>query len=313
MPTFSEAIRRDRPLVLDGGLATQLEAAGHNIDGELWSARLLQADPRAIVDAHLAYLEAGAECSISASYQASRLGFARQGLSAMEADRLIESSVELACAARDEYLVAAPNTGSEPLVAASLGPYGAVLADGSEYTGDYDISARELRDFHESRLRLLDRSGADVLACETIPSRIEAEILGELLVDAKTPAWISFSCRDGQRISDGSLLRDVCGLFAAHPTVLATGINCTPPEYIRDLVLEAKKGAPAKAIVVYPNSGESYHAADNSWSGETGDAGFDISGWHAAGAQLIGGCCRTGPQQIAAIRSLFQNRAAAGI
>lgn len=313
MPTFNAGLQSGRPLVLDGGLATQLEAAGYDIDGDLWSAKLLQTDPRAIIDAHLAYLEAGAECIISASYQASRLGFARQGLSDAEADRLIVSSVKLACAARDEYLEASPQTGNEPLVAASIGPYGAVLADGSEYTGDYGISKAQLRDFHLPRMELLDRSGAEVLACETIPSVVEAEVLAELLVDAKTPAWISFSCRDRQRISDGSMLRDVCGLFSAHPTVQAVGINCTAPEYIRDLILEAKNGAPAKAIVVYPNSGETYHAADNSWSGEAGVGDFDVSAWRAAGAQLIGGCCRTGPREIALIRSLFQNRTAAGI
>ena len=303
MNIFEEALLRGETVLLDGGLATELETQGFDIAGVLWSAALLQSNPGAIVNAHRAYLDAGADCIISASYQASRLGFMSLGLSAAASDQLIAGSVELARTARSEFLAANSTTNKSPIVAASVGPYGAALADGSEYTGSYDISAAELREFHSSRLEILDRSGADVLACETIPDIVEAEVLCDLLRDVATPAWIAFSCWDERRISDGTLLSEAVALFADHPRVLATGINCTPPGLITALIGEVRIGAPQKAVVVYPNSGETYHAADNSWSGSAGDADpeFDISAWLDAGATLIGGCCRTGPENIASI------------
>ena len=192
---FLEALDRAQPLILDGGLATQLEAQGCDLGNALWSASLLIENPQAIVDANRAFLDAGAECIASASYQASREGFAQRGLSANEADALMRRSVELATQARDEF-VAATAPDFIPLVAASIGPYGAVLHDGSEYRGDYGVSADELRRFHEARLRLFDRSGADVLALETVPSMLEAAVLADLLLACRTPAWVSFSCRD---------------------------------------------------------------------------------------------------------------------
>ncbi|RLA26701.1 MAG: homocysteine S-methyltransferase [Gammaproteobacteria bacterium] len=311
MNMFEKALLRAGPVVLDGGLATELETQGFDIAGVLWSAALLQTNPDAIVNAHRAYLDAGADCIISASYQASRMGFMSLGLSATASDQLIAGSVELACTARSEFLAANPTTSRLPIVAASVGPYGAALADGSEYTGSYDISAAELREFHSSRLEILDRSGADVLACETIPDIVEAEVLCDLLRDVATPAWIAFSCRDEQRISDGTLLSEAVALFADHPRVLAIGINCTPPGLITALIGEVLKGAPQKAVVVYPNSGETYHAANNTWSGVACDldGGCPVNEWRNAGAKFIGGCCRTGPADSAAVRARLKKQA----
>lgn len=302
MSKFLQMLEGGGPVILDGGLATQLEAMGHDIGDELWSAALLASDPRSIVDAHLAYLEAGAEMIISASYQASREGFMARGFSAADADRLIVSAVELAKAARDEHLAADCSRGPV-LVAASVGPFGAAMHDGSEYTGSYGASEDRLRRFHAERLALLDAAGADVLAVETIPQFREAEVLHELLAGCSTPAWVAFSCRDGHSLSDGTPLRDVVALYAEHPTVMALGVNCTPPRFISSLIGEVKSAAPGKAIVVYPNSGETYESSNNSWSGEACDLDrdFNVAAWSAAGAKLIGGCCRTGPDDIARI------------
>lgn len=307
MNKFERALKERRVVILDGGFATQLESMGFDIDGELWSARLLDGNPRAIIDAHRAYLDAGADCIISASYQASRRGFMAMGKTAEESDRLIVSAVALALQARREYLADNPSVYPPPLVAASVGPYGATQHDGSEYTGDYDISEDDLRDFHAERLQLLDQSGADVLAVETIPNFGEAKVLSELLQQANTPAWVSFACRDGEHISDGTKLSDAAALFANHPRVLALGVNCTPPEFVTALIGEVRRVAPEKPVIVYPNSGETYHAEDNSWSGKACDfdRDFDVMAWREAGAKLIGGCCRTGPHDIAAIRSLL--------
>ena len=294
---FIAALERQQPLLLDGGLATQLEAQGCNLDNALWSASLLLEDPQAIVDASLAYLEAGAQCIATASYQASREGFAKLGYPAGEADRLMRLSVELAMRARDAFM--RDKTASRPLVAASIGPYGAMLHDGSEYTGDYGVSADRLLRFHEERLALFDASEADVLALETIPSLPEARVLSALLEDCDTPAWISFSCRDGQRISDGTLLAEVATIFEGHPTVLAVGINCTPPQYATALIRILHEALPDKAIVAYPNSGERFSAQDNSWSGDV--VALTAAEWVDAGARIVGGCCRVGPAQIRAM------------
>jgi homocysteine S-methyltransferase len=309
MDRFQQLLDRAGPVVLDGGLATQLESMGCDIYGDLWSATLLFRNPRAIVDAHRAYLDAGAECIISASYQASRSGFMSHGHSESEADRLIASAVELARTARDEYLADNPGVEYQAAIAASVGPYGAVMHDGSEYTGAYDVSDDDLRRFHASRLELLDGCGADALAVETIPNFREAQILCRLLEGVSTPAWVSFACRDTRNISDGSPLRLAAGLFATHPRVLAVGVNCTPPRFISPLIDEVKSAVPGKAIVVYPNSGETYHSGDNSWSGQPCDLDndFSVDAWHEAGARLIGGCCRTGPEDIARIRTRLEN------
>ncbi len=300
---FVEALARPDSMLLDGGLATELEARGYDISTDLWSAAFLQSDPQAIIDVHRAYLDAGAQCIISASYQASRQGFMSLGLSAMDADELIASSVLLAKKARRQYLDDKPGTDPLPIVAASVGPYGATLHDGSEYTGYSGIGQETLRRFHEARLHILDQAGADVLACETIPDFEEAQVLCELLKNVTSPAWISFSCRDERCISDGTPLIQVAGLFRDHPQVHAIGINCTPPRLIPWLIEQIKVAAPDKAIVVYPNSGENYDAENHLWSGTVspGECAAAAQVWRDAGARLIGGCCRMGPQHIAAM------------
>jgi homocysteine S-methyltransferase len=293
---FAEVLQRKRSLVLDGGLATQLEAQGYDIKNALWSASLLQSDPEAIVDAHRAYLEAGAQCIETASYQASREGFSALGLSSDEADDLMRLSVDLAQRARAEL-------GSDALIAASLGPYGAMLHDGSEYTGDYDAGGVELCDYHAKRMRVFDGSDVDVLAFETIPSLEEARVLAELLQDCATPAWISFSCKDETHICDGTDISEAAVLYSNHPNVLAVGINCTAPQYVPALIRRIRSALPDMPIVAYPNSGEIYNAEDGTWSGTVTpvDCAAAAASWLEAGAIMVGGCCRMGPEHIKAM------------
>ncbi len=289
---FLNALTRDRPLILDGGLSTQLEAQGCDISGVLWSADLLQSNPDAIVQATRAFVDAGAECVATATYQASREGFAQVGVDADAADALMLHAVELARQA-------------EPaVVAASLGPYGAMLHDGSEYRGDYGVSAGTLREFHEKRLMLFDDCGVDVLALETVPSFQEARVLSELLADRALPSWVSFSCRDGESISDGTPVEEAAALFESHPRVAAVGINCTPPQYAPELIRRIRAALPDKVVMAYPNSGEVYDADSGSWSGTVTatDCAAAAVTWIEAGAGIVGGCCRMGPEHIRAIR-----------
>jgi homocysteine S-methyltransferase len=305
--TFEESLARGLPILLDGGLATELEAQGNEIGTKLWSAALLQSNPQAIVSAHRAYLDAGANCLISASYQASSEGFMSLGLSENAANELIASSINLANQARDEFIKDNPYAARSVFVAASVGPYGATLHDGSEYTGNYGISTQALGRFHAPRLRVLDQADPDVLACETIPSMDEAIVLCELLYQTRSSAWISFSCRDGQHISDGTPIREAAALFSNHPKVADIGVNCTPPQFVTSLINHIRAAAPDKVIVAYPNSGETFDAKSNSWSGtvtpiECANAAKE---WLRAGAQLIGGCCRMGPSHIAAMADVL--------
>ncbi|NUW31362.1 homocysteine S-methyltransferase [Nonomuraea sp. SMC257] len=288
-------MERVSTLVLDGGLATHLETLGADLSDELWSARLLMEDPDLIRRVHADYFAAGANVATTASYQASIPGFLRRGASVAQAERLIRLSVELAAQARDEA--------GGGLVAASVGPYGACLANGAEYTGDYDLGEEGLLAWHRPRWEILASAGADLLACETIPSYAEARALARLLKE--TPglkAWVSFSCRDGEHISDGTPIREAAALFTGDPQVVAVGANCTAPRHVPGVIASLSGGLP---VVVYPNSGETWDAANRRWLGLTDpvEYGQAAKEWERAGASLIGGCCRTTPDHIRQIRT----------
>jgi homocysteine S-methyltransferase len=293
-----------RAIVLDGGLATELEARGHDLSDRLWSARLLLTDPAAIEAAHLAYFHAGAEVATTASYQASIEGFRAAGLDRAAALGLIKLSVELAASARDRYL-AGSGTDRRLLVAGSVGPYGAMLADGSEYRGDYDPGAIALADFHRPRVEALIDAGADLLAFETIPTVREAEVLVRLLDDYAIPAWLSYSCRDGETTSAGEPIADAMAV-AGHPRIVAVGINCTAPRHLPAL-LAAARAATDRPLIAYPNGGDRWDPSARRWVADAGGA-YDpatVASWSVLGVTWLGGCCGTGPSEIAALsRSL---------
>jgi homocysteine S-methyltransferase len=299
---------RNGAMVLDGGLATELEKQGQDLDHDLWSARLLMTDPDAIRKVHRSYLEAGSMCITTASYQASIAGFAAAGISEIKARELMMDSVSIAQQAVAEFLGKPWQAGEidRPIVAASIGPYGAFLADGSEYRGNYKISRDELREFHAERLETICQVQPDLLACETIPSKEEAEVLMELLAKPSDKlAWVSFSCADDEHICDGTPLQECAALLENCPQVFAVGVNCTAPQYISSLIEKIRVGAPGKQVVVYPNSGQSYDIHRRIWKGPSSavDFGKMAKDWFDAGATLIGGCCQTGSDHIRAIRA----------
>jgi homocysteine S-methyltransferase len=300
-------------VVLDGGLATQLERQGHDLNHKLWSARLLLTDPNAIRNAHRAYLEAGALCITTASYQASLPGLVAAGISPSQARKLLMDTVSIAQQSVSDFVGRpwSPGEIDRPIVAASIGPYGAFLADGSEYRGNYGVSADELRKFHGERLDAICQAQPDLLACETIPSLQEAEVLRDLLVERNDAmAWVSFSCVDGEHICDGTPIQECAAMLESCRQVVAIGLNCTAPQHIHSLIEKIRFAAPTKRIVVYPNSGQVYNTADRKWMGASSASDFGelAKEWHDAGATLIGGCCQTGPEHIRAIRESIRGK-----
>lgn len=298
-------LAQQRFTVLDGGLATELERRGHDLNDRLWSARLLIERPDAIRAVHLDYFRAGADIAVTASYQASFEGLAARGLSGAKAEAVLTRSVTLAREARDEFQSESDDPRRlPPLVAASIGAYGATLGDGSEYTGVYPATDRQLRAFHAARLDVLTAAGPDLLACETIPSRREAEVLADLLEERSgLPGWISFTGKDTKHVADGTPFAELVRSLGQARSVVALGLNCTPPHLIAPL-LESAGDSGEKPFVVYPNAGSSWDAKAKQWNGE--EAGESIprlvDRWCDLGARVIGGCCRTTPDTIRGIR-----------
>ncbi len=304
--TLAAALRQGT-VVLDGGLSTELERAGHDVSCALWSARLLRDDPMAVQAAHTAFFAAGARVATTATYQATFEGFAAAGIDRAAARTLMARSVALARRAAEQAGV-----GDASWVAGSVGPYGALLADGSEYTGDYTdpawtgrtgggLSVAELRAFHRPRLAVLAEAGADVLACETIPAAAEAAALLAEVDALGVPAWLSLTTvvdRQGTvRTRRGEPAAGVFALARGVAAVIAVGVNCTDPAGVGAAVTVAAE-ASGKPVVAYPNSGERWDAATRRWAGEPGLLTYDVVGWVAAGARLLGGCCRVGPAEL---------------
>lgn len=296
-------------MILDGAMATELEQHGLDLNDSLWSAKVLYEQPQAIYDVHYSYLKAGADCITTCSYQATLDGFIKKGFSHIKAVELIQKSADLARQAKQNFIKNEPLMNRpEPLVAASIGPYGAFLADGSEYRGNYNVSADVLRQFHLPRIEIMLDAGVDLLAFETIPSMLEIEVLLELLsLHPQAFAWFSLSIADPEHLCDGEQITNCVKLLSLSNQVAAVGVNCTSLENISP-VIKIIKNTTDKPILVYPNSGETYNPVTKTWHG-CGcnlDIGAMAKQWAQEGANLIGGCCRTTPKDIAKIAHTFR-------
>src|SRR4029077_6483074 len=291
------AAPHDTVLITDGGLATELEARGHDLSDDLWSARLLVDAPQEIVAVHCAFFRAGASIATTASYQASFDGFAERGISRDDAARLLRRSVELAKDARDEV-------GGQRWVAASIGPYGAALANGEEYVGRYGLSVAQLADWHRPRLEILADARADVLALETVPDVDEAEALIGLVHDLGVPAWLSYTIA-GTTTRAGQPLADAFAVADGVPEIVAVGVNCCAPADVENAVWVARE-VTGKPVIVYPNSGEQWDGERRTWTGNRQWSADLVPRWAAAGARIIGGCCRVHPDDIAALASTLR-------
>ena len=302
---ISDFLARRPLLILDGALATELERRGADLADPLWSARCLVERPELIRAVHFDYFAAGADVATTATYQASFAGFARRGLGEEAAAGLMRTAVRLAAEAREEFWSDARRRVGRlrPLIAASIGPYGAMLADGSEYRGEYGVTDEALAQFHRPRLGVLAGAGADLLAIETLPCLREALVLARLLGEfPDLSAWISFSCRDARSNSEGEDIGECAAALEPYAQIAAVGVNCTAPQLMVPLLrrMRARTGRP---LVAYPNSGEQYDASLKQWRGSyaTGSFGEMARAWRAEGARLIGGCCRSTPADIAEV------------
>ncbi len=287
--------------VLDGGFATELEYQGAKIDGPLWSAHVLEDAPEQVIAAHRAYIEAGAECVATCSYQVSRMGYGEVGLPQGRADGALLRAVELARQAAAEF----PER--HVVIGASLGPYGAALHNGAEYHGKYEIGFEELVQFHRERIEVLaaatGKQRPDLLAFETFPSQEEARAVCEAMEPwPELTGWLSFSCRDERTVSHGEPVRECAAMLDEIPQIVGVGVNCVPPSWIPSLISELRAGT-RKPLLVYPNSGEGWNADTRSWMGtsEPTEYGELARRWFEAGAQIVGGCCRTRPEHIKAV------------
>ena len=275
---------------LDGGLSTALENNGNKLTTSLWTGELIRSNPEEITRAHLDFINAGAQVIITSSYQLSYSGCKDRGWSEVDTNQALIASTQLA---KD----AVTKSGKDVKVAASVGPYGASLADGSEYKGNYGVSKSALKDFHARRLEILISTSPDYLALETMPDTFEVELLLELLTDCPIPFWLSYSCKEGNQTNAGQSFQSAVDLAG---DAMAVGINCTKPELITELLRSAKSGKP---FIVYPNSGRVWDAKNKVWTGSAA-AGFSnklVNEWIEAGAQIIGGCCGIGSAEIKAL------------
>ncbi len=303
-------LERRGAAVLDGGLATELECRGLALDDPLWSARALIDAPAIVSAVHRDYLEAGADVVTTATYQATVEGLIALGLAAGEARRVLLSGVDLACRERDAFWERSTQNGARarPLVAASIGSYGAFLADGSEYRGDYGLDVDALAAWHRPRVRIVEEGGADLVAFETIPSLVEAAAIVRLLAEIDgPPAWIAFQARHAEALADGSPLEAAVALAERCPRVVAVGVNCVAPALVGPLLARCASST-GKALVAYPNRGDAWDAATRLWipGGAHPAFGELAQAWRAAGARLIGGCCRTTPADIRAIAAALE-------
>jgi homocysteine S-methyltransferase len=289
------------PVLLDGGLATTLEDLGVPLPRPLWSAHALLEAPQAVTSAHRAFVQAGAEVLLTATYQLSGPGLRRAGL---EPGRLAPLAARAVRLARD----ATRGAGRRVWVAGSLGPHGAVRADGSEYTGAYDLSPTALRDRHAPRVAALLEAGVDAVAVETVPAGAEVAALASLLAGSGVPAWVSVTVAgDGTRTPRGEPLAEALAPAAEVDEVVAVGVNCCPPELVPP-ALAALSGLRRRAVTLLaaPNAGRRWDPAFQAW--RAGDGRADAGAWVEQGAGIVGGCCGTGPADLAALATSLRGR-----
>ena len=303
-------LEQKKHMIIDGALASELQRRGCDLNDSLWSAKVLIEQPELIQQVHYDYFKAGADCAITASYQATPMGFAQKGIELEESIKLIKTSVKLAQQAKMQYLNDIKQD-KALFIAGSVGPYGAYLANGSEYTGDYQLSESEFIAFHKDRVTALIDAGVDILACETMPSFLEIKALVKLIQQfPMVNCWFSLTLKDQQHISDGTPLTEVIEYLNSIEQIVSVGINCIALEKVTP-ALEVLSKLTSKPLIVYPNSGEEYDPTTKQWhKNHHHNCTFanQLDTWIKLGAKLIGGCCQTTPEDIVEIHQLLNKK-----
>lgn len=307
MGKFKDLLEKRKIIILDGALGTELESRGYDVSGKLWSAQYLLDQPQIIQNVHESYVRAGSDIITTSSYQASIPAFIEAVLTPEKGYDLLKETVFLAQdAIKDVWKELSPEEQKErsyPLVAGSVGPYAAYLADGSEYTGNYQLNEAEFRDFHRPRIQALLEAGCDLLAIETIPNGSEVAAILRLLAEEfpQAEAYLSFVAQSETAISDGTKIEELGNLAQESPQVLAVGFNCTAPHLIAPL-LDGLGQVCDKPLLTYPNSGETYNGLTKTWHNNPEQERSLLENsklWQNQGVLLFGGCCRTRPEDIA--------------
>ena len=314
--SIQDVLDKNGIMVIDGSMATALEALGADTNNSLWTAAALARQPELVKQVHLDYFRAGADCGITCSYQATIPGLMAHGYSQEEAEKIIADSVRIFIEAREEWWEAEGKAAGRayPVCLAGIGPYGAYLADGSEYRGNYGVSSEVLYDFHRRRIEILKEAGADIMLIETQPSLKEAVIAAEICEELEADYWVSFSCRDDHHICEGDLIKDCAKAFAeGYPHLKMIGVNCSKPDYIFMLV-RILRGACDIPVGVYPNSGLVYDPETKTWSAPEGvlDFGAYALSYMKAGAAAVGGCCTTNAEHIRQVAEIRDRYVASG-
>ena len=288
-------------VVLDGAMSTPLERLGADTNNDLWTAKALIDNEELVYEVHKMYFEAGADLIITDTYQANVQAFEKVGYSEKEARNLIKKAVKIAQKARDDY---ENRTGKHNYIAGTIGPYGAYLANGSEYRGDYELSTKEYQQVHLPRIEELVNAEVDILAIETQPKLDEVLAILELLKEKypQQKVYVSYTLSDDDTISDGTPLPRAIHALEDYSQVIAVGINCVKLELVEP-ALKNMKEITDKHLIVYPNSSAVYDPKSKTWSQPKTSATFEelIPNWYEAGARIIGGCCTTGPKEIKAV------------
>jgi len=298
-------------LIIDGSMSTGLAQLGCTMKDSLWTARILAEQPEKVKEVHLAYFRAGADCGITCSYQATLPGLEAHGYSLPEAEAIITRSVKVFLEARKEWWDEEGRKAGRayPLCLGGCGPYGAYLADGSEYRGHYGVAPAVLKQFHQRRAELLWQAGADLLLFETQPSLAEVLMEAEIAEQLGADYWISFSCKDGQFTNEGDTLTDCARILSKdHPHLRMLGVNCTPPQFMTEAIASLQQGTQLP-VAVYPNSGEIYDAVTKTWQGageKLQSFGTWAQEWYQAGASAVGGCCQTAASHIKKVYEVRQ-------
>lgn len=281
--------------LIDGGLSTELTRLGADLSGELWTGRVLLEDASLVEQAHRNFAEAGATVVISSSYQLSRQGFEEIGLTASDARTALLNSVAVARRAV---------AGTQAKVAASVGPFGAVLHDGSEYRGDYEVDQAFLEHFHAERLAVLLEAEPDYLAVETIPNVVEARALAKVLSEVKIPTWVSFTAATEADLWSGEPIAEAAAAVAQLENLIAIGVNCVAPDLVAGLLRNIGTVTDSPKIA-YPNGGRVWDSALGEWSGQAPRPLIEyLPEWLDAGAAWIGGCCETSSTDIHTLASV---------